>query len=728
MCAMVGQLIQKKKQEEKQIKEEQAANARYWKIPTCCDDDDDDSAITPNEPVDSLSMGDEHLNTISSLSDEDFLEEIYLNPLFEEEIIPMKIDQHHFNAEFDLIESMLNHDFSIISSSSKIDSLLDEFADELTLRKSIPSGIDKTYCYHENEIHLIERLLYDNSSPRPLKEFVFENSNAYIESFSPYHIPVEDSDSLIKEIDLFLTPDDPMPPSIEDDDDDSERDILILEELLVNYSLSLPVIESFRFDIPSFSRPPAKPPDYGFCSLCNSRNSCVYDPNPNSFDCPPDSCHPPHPTYETYSCDSYENDSHFGYDCQPQFPLNYESEPGYIENYNSYLYDSSNFPQQYPCCEYCWVLPEADHCQTPQYTINHLIFNAHNDLLNSQTTLMEQMATLTSMCEMIPACCDDDDDSAITPNEPIGSLSMGDEHLDTIPATESDEFIKYSVENLVPNPSESEGKNGCDSCSDEDFPEEIYLNPLFEEEINSMRIDQHHFNAEIDETDCYSEEDIRLIERLLYDNSSPRPPKEFVSKNSNADIESFSPSPIPIEDSDSFMEEIDLTLTPDDPMPPGIEEYDDDSERDILIHEELLDKYSLSLPVNESFRFDIPSFSRPPAKPPDGNTGILNIKMMGDISDQKVPIPNLMITLVSNQGKSPDLLSHRSLEIFQPSAKCLMMIHGKNIPILDVPFFHFYPLDQLKYGGNWVKLSDLKQALRERHPMLISSLVFLFSS
>nr|GFD40137.1 hypothetical protein [Tanacetum cinerariifolium] len=39
---------------------------------------------------------------------------------------------------------------------------------------------------------------------------------------------------------------------------------------------------------------------------------------------------------------------------------------------------------------------------------------------------------------------------------------MGDEHLDTIPATESDEFIKASVENLVPNPSESEGENGCD--------------------------------------------------------------------------------------------------------------------------------------------------------------------------------------------------------------------------------------------------------------------------
>nr|GFA09505.1 hypothetical protein [Tanacetum cinerariifolium] len=332
----------------------------------------------------------------------------------------------------------------------------------------------------------------------------------------------------------------------------------------------------------------------------------------------------------------------------------------------------------------------------------------------------------------IPACCDDDDDydSTITPNEPVDSLSMGDEHLDTILVTESDEFIKSCVENLVPNPSESEGENGCDvpacfttfsnilfevdyesdssdyqSCSDKDFPKEIFSNPLFEEEIIPTKIDQHHFNAEsdltesmlnhdssiisssskidslldefageltllksipprINETDCYHEEDIRLIERLLYDNSSPRPPKEFVSENSYAEIESFSPSPIPIEDSDYLMEEMDLSCTLDDPMLPSIEDDDNDSERDILILEELPSNYSLSLPKIESFYFDIPSFSRPPSKPPDGNTGILNIKMMCDISNQKVPIPNLTITRVSNQEKSPDLLSHRGFENF----------------------------------------------------------------
>ncbi|GKA59860.1 hypothetical protein Tco_0759173 [Tanacetum coccineum] len=68
--------------------------------------------------------------------------------------------------------------------------------------------------------------------------------------------------------------------------------------------------------------------------------------------------------------------------------------------------------------------------------------------------------------------CDDDDDDddegytiSITPDLPItDSLIMEDEHLDTIPATESDELIKSSVENLVQIPSESEGipDNMCD--------------------------------------------------------------------------------------------------------------------------------------------------------------------------------------------------------------------------------------------------------------------------
>nr|GEX12372.1 hypothetical protein [Tanacetum cinerariifolium] len=144
------------------------------------------------------------------------------------------------------------------SNTEITNSLLDEFIGEL---KSIPPGNDETDYNPEEEIRLIEKLLYDNSSPRPLEEFIFENFDAAIESFSPSPIPVEDSDSFMEEIDLSFTPDDSMPPGIEKDDYDSERDILILEEFLSNDSLSSPENESFHFDIPSSSRPSAKPPD-----------------------------------------------------------------------------------------------------------------------------------------------------------------------------------------------------------------------------------------------------------------------------------------------------------------------------------------------------------------------------------------------------------------------------------------------------------------------------------
>nr|GEZ14124.1 hypothetical protein [Tanacetum cinerariifolium] len=232
----------------------------------CYDDDDEDYAIvvTPSlsteEPDNSLSMGDEHLDTISATESDEFINSSIekLVPILK--IIPMKIDQHHYNAESDLIESLCTHDSSIIISL-KIDSLFDEFAGELTLLKSILPGIDETDCYPEEETHFIKRLLYDNSSPHPLKEFVSTNSDTEIESFSPSPIPVEDNDSLMEEIDLSFTSDYPMPPGIKDDKYDSKKDILILKGLPSNDTLSFPAIESFHFDIPSFSRTPAKPPD-----------------------------------------------------------------------------------------------------------------------------------------------------------------------------------------------------------------------------------------------------------------------------------------------------------------------------------------------------------------------------------------------------------------------------------------------------------------------------------
>ncbi|GKA83485.1 hypothetical protein Tco_0805080 [Tanacetum coccineum] len=238
------------------------------------------------------------------------------------------------------------------------------------------------------------------------------------------------------------------------------------------------------------------------------------------------------------------------------------------------------------------------------------------------------------------------------------------------------------------------------------------------------------------EADFVPEEDIRLIEKMLNDDSSPHSPEELNSEIPDAIIESFSPSPIPVEDSDSLMEEIDIFLATDDSIPPGIENEDYDSEGDVLFLEELLNDDYISLPEYESFHVDfynVPSSPCPPEKPLDDDvyfdiepdTGVLTTKVMDDISDNLtkelyVHVPNVLPTLptlypvfdtllpfssknedkvfnpgilISKEEKSPHLLSHQGFKVFQliNDSESTMMIYGGDIPILDVPYLHFYP-------------------------------------
>nr|GFA38272.1 hypothetical protein [Tanacetum cinerariifolium] len=447
------------------------------------------------------------------------------------------------------------------------------------------------------------------------------------------------------------------------------------------------------------------------------------DPDKNSSQSPPHINH--HCCYECgdplegifyrqYTCKLCGNGAHYGYNCAPKVLILSNPEP----------FHNQTIKELPPTMQSFDLKPDLVH-KSPN------VSNPPSQLIQKkeEEKKIEEAQAANARYWKITACYDDDDDYnfAITPNKPDYSLSMGDEHLDTIPAMESDEFIKSSVENLVPIPSESEGESECDvptreefttlsnvlfdaeydfdssddqSFSDKDVPEKLFSNPLFEEEIIPMKIDQHHDNVEsdliesprihdssliisskidslfdefadeltllksipsgIDETDCDPEEDIHLIEKLLYDNSSPRLPEEFVSVNSDTEIESFSPSPIPVKDSDSLMEEIDLYFTLDYLMPPGIEDDDYDSEWDILILEDLPSNDTLSIP--------------------EKSPSIL------------IFLRSLVLLQNHQMEKSPDLLSHRGLKTFQPTTKCPMMIHGKNIPILDVHLFHFYPL------------------------------------
>nr|GEW64918.1 hypothetical protein [Tanacetum cinerariifolium] len=165
---------------------------------------------------DFTSSDDESLSSEEDVPMENF--KVYSNSLFDdEEINSDKVDSHYFNAESDLIESLSNQDTSF-DASPKFD-YLEEFSGEL-----MPTSIineKRIKREHEEYISFMEKLFTINSFPRPLENF---HANTIIETLPTSPIPVENSDSLREEIDLFTGTDDLMPPGIESDDYDSEGD------------------------------------------------------------------------------------------------------------------------------------------------------------------------------------------------------------------------------------------------------------------------------------------------------------------------------------------------------------------------------------------------------------------------------------------------------------------------------------------------------------------------
>nr|GEX54179.1 hypothetical protein [Tanacetum cinerariifolium] len=301
----------------------------------------------------------------------------------------------------------------------------------------------------------------------------------------------------------------------------------------------------------------------GLCLICgNNQNSLNDSPSisENSSQSPPHINH--HCCYECgdpldgifckrCTCKSYGKGAHIGYNCPPKVSVisnpkpcknqTIDELPQTLPSFHPTYYSGDESP--FTCDSTPNIVDDSPNVFNPPPQPSKFSYEiCGNDAYNGH-----------DCPPRIPICYDDDEDYtiAITPKEPDNSLSMGDEHLDIIPATESDEFIKYSVENLVPNPSESK----IDSLLDKFADELIFLKSI---------------PPGIDKADCDPEEEICLIEKLLYDNSSPRPPEEFIYENSDAIIESFSSSPIPVEDSDPLMEEIDLFLASDGLVPSEI--------------------------------------------------------------------------------------------------------------------------------------------------------------
>nr|GEZ25530.1 hypothetical protein [Tanacetum cinerariifolium] len=120
----------------------------------------EEQAANPSEPSPVSYFYNADYDNISTLDDKSLSNEdvsmenfkIYSNPLFDdEEIISTKIDPYYFNAESNLLKSLLNRD-TLIDSSPKFDYLLKEFSGKLAHIDPIPPRIEEADFDLEEEI------------------------------------------------------------------------------------------------------------------------------------------------------------------------------------------------------------------------------------------------------------------------------------------------------------------------------------------------------------------------------------------------------------------------------------------------------------------------------------------------------------------------------------------------------------------------------------------------
>ncbi|GJZ59018.1 hypothetical protein Tco_0614834 [Tanacetum coccineum] len=272
----IQELMSKLLEDVRNINEElsEFINSPSWNRPTFYNDDDEytiiyrkHKEITPDlpieEPDNSLSMGDEHFNTIPE-TEKSSVENLVPIPSefkgISEDICDVP-SCDYFDAECGLINSLLSRDISI--TSPKIDFLPEEFAGELDLIDPILPGIDEDDCdeddfdEEEGEIDddilqiedeiLREKLLNVNLLIDKIEALNLIPSIPFVLEYpSSSPIAVVDSDFLIEEVDTFLVSEDSIPPGIESDFD-SEGDIIFSNDLLNDDPI--PEYKRFTFDI-----------------------------------------------------------------------------------------------------------------------------------------------------------------------------------------------------------------------------------------------------------------------------------------------------------------------------------------------------------------------------------------------------------------------------------------------------------------------------------------------
>ncbi|GKE70668.1 hypothetical protein Tco_1528740, partial [Tanacetum coccineum] len=191
-------------------------------------------------------------NKVESFAPEDDIDEIDAFLTME---VSSNFEEGYFNSEGDVIflENLLSDDTThnlapkvisdsihntSITFSPRSDPLHHEFAGELM---TLPSRIVR-----EHEDYLNRMTLLCEISTSRSQENVHANPSSIIESIPVSPIPVEDSDPVQEEIDIFLIPDDLIPLGVENDDSEDKDN-------------ELPNLD--HQDNPSSPRPPSEPPE-----------------------------------------------------------------------------------------------------------------------------------------------------------------------------------------------------------------------------------------------------------------------------------------------------------------------------------------------------------------------------------------------------------------------------------------------------------------------------------
>nr|GFA28288.1 hypothetical protein [Tanacetum cinerariifolium] len=153
-----------------------------------------------------------------------------------------------------------------------------------------------------------------------------------------------------------------------------------------------------------------------------------------------------------------------------------------------------NYLMSNPCYDFNYFV--FNQIEIPQYSVNQPL-NIQNEPSDHELFISKsiQQKLQNEYAQPFPAIAIRFDLPTV---EPKDSLSMGDEHLYTIPVTKSDEFIMSSVENLVSNPSESKdlSDSECDVPACDDFT--TFSNPLFDvDDYFSSGDDESFFDEDI---------------------------------------------------------------------------------------------------------------------------------------------------------------------------------------------------------------------------------------